>query len=130
MLTVEQQKQIADIMIAAGVPIGTGIALIPGGQVLGPIFGAVISAGGRIWELCLDPAQPLIDLSGEKARAHALVTAAKAEADADARAKFGNDGTVPKAPDTIPSGPPSAVRIEPTNDGSDVYDLVDQEPSK
>ena len=119
------QGTIADGIIAAAPAVGGLFAVL-----FTPLAGAAVTglleAGGRLWRLGIDPAQALVSLADEHERRVKLLAAAKAEVDADEAKKF-----APKAPDTIPSGPPSAVRIEPTNDGSDVYPsdpLADTQP--
>jgi hypothetical protein len=119
------QGTIADGIIAAAPAVGGLFAVL-----FTPLAGAAVTglleAGGRLWRLGIDPAQALVSLADEHERRIKLLAAAKAEVDADEAKKF-----APKAPDTLPSPPPSAVRIEPTNDGSDVYPsdpLADTKP--
>jgi hypothetical protein len=99
------QTTVADGIIAAAPAVGALFSVL-----FTPLAGAAVTglleAGARLWKLGVDPEQALIDLSNEKAKQNALDAAVVADREAREAVKFGNDGTAPKAPDTLPSPPP------------------------
>ena len=108
-MTPETEKQLIDDSAASAGAIAVAIATALGTPIAGTIVAAIVVGVAKLLELGITPDQVLLDLSTEHARRLALVDAARGEADADEDKKFG--------------GQP--VRIEPTNDGSDVYGPLD-----
>jgi hypothetical protein len=99
------QGTVADGIIAAAPAVGALFSVL-----FTPLAGAAVSglliAGARLWKLGVDPEQALISLADERAKQTALDVAAVVAREARERAKFGNDGTVTKAPDALPGPPP------------------------
>ena len=127
-MTDEQQKAIADALIAAGVPVGAAIAIIPGGAVVGAVVTAVLVGGGKIWQLCLDPDQPLVDLSGEAAKQAALDAAAVAAREAREAAKFGiTPAPLPAVVSIDGAAVPVEALLAPNPEADDFYAAIEAE---